>query len=377
VSTQGSLRKDSKAGTWYFVVDLPSIGGKRRQAFRRGFATKKAAQEALDKLKAQANNGLLVQPSRLTLAGFLTEHWLPTMTSRVRPTTYDSYRRIVGAHIVPRLGTESLQRLERSTVGRWIAELADSGLAPKTVRNAHAVLTKALSDAVEMELVSRNVASRVGGLPAVEHPAPRTLTAEQLGWFLSAVESDRLEVLWRFLAVTGCRRGEAIGLRWRDVDLETSTVTITNQRTLAAGKVIEGAPKTRAGNRTVTVDADTVRGLRVWRKRQAEDRLTMGAGWPDSDFVFTHGDGRPLWPQTVTARFREVTDELGLPRIGVHGLRHTSATLLIASGVNPRVVQQRLGHAHVSITLGLYTAVLPAHDREAAEVLATAVRDRS
>jgi integrase len=99
----------------------------------------------------------------------------------------------------------------------------------------------------------------------------------------------------------------------------------------------------------------------------------MGSGWPNNDLVFTHADGTGLWPQTITAHFRTIAGNLGLPTIGVHGLRHSAATFLIASGINPRVVQQRLGHAHVSVTLGLYTHVLPAHDRAAADTLAAAI----
>jgi hypothetical protein len=115
MSTKGSLRKDERRGTWFFVVDLPPADGRRRQAFRRGFATKKAA---LDQLRLNVSNGLHVDRSTLTVDDYMTEHWLPAIASRVRPTTFDSYRRIVGAHIVPRLGGMQLQRLDRVTVGR-------------------------------------------------------------------------------------------------------------------------------------------------------------------------------------------------------------------------------------------------------------------
>ncbi len=191
--------------------------------------------------------------------------------------------------------------------------------------------------------------------------------------FLSLVGGERLGPLWRFVAVTGCRRGEALGLRWRDVDLEAGTAAIVNQRAIAGGTVVEGPPKTKAGARTVALDADTVRALRSWRKVQAAEQLAMGAGWPDTGLVFTNTDGSGLWPQRVTAEFRQTANRLALPLIGVHGLRHTAATWLITSGVNPRVVQQRLGHADVSVTLGLYTHVLPGHDVAAAEALGKAV----
>jgi integrase len=123
----------------------------------------------------------------------------------------------------------------------------------------------------------------------------------------------------------------------------------------------------------IALDEETIAVLKAWRRQQAKERLLMRAGWLDTDLVFTHPDGTGLWPQMVTRKFKETAGRLGVPQIGLHGLRHSAATYLISSGVNPRVVQQRLGHAHVSITLGLYTAVLPAHDQDAALALASAV----
>jgi integrase len=148
---------------------------------------------------------------------------------------------------------------------------------------------------------------------------------------------------------------------------------VGNQRTLAGSQIFEGSPKTKAGARTVALDADTVAAIKAWRAQQSSERLVIGAGWPDSGLVFTNPDGGGLWPQRVTARFRTIADELDLPPIGVHGLRHSAATWMIGAGVSPKLVQQRLGHADVSITLGLYSHVMPGHDRDAAEALAKAV----
>jgi len=363
-------------GAYHFVIDLPSRGGKRRQLRRRGFATKKEAREARDKLRAEMAGGLYVDHSRLTVGEYLTDHWLPTVAATVRPTTLDTYRRLVRLHLLPTLGPVRLQHLDRSQVARWLATLSTSGLSAKSVRNVHGTLNKALADAVELDLVARNVAARAKGLPSVERNAPRAWTVEQLQAFLAAVGTDRHGALWRFIAVTGCRRGEALGLRWSEVDLEVGTAAIVNQRTIAGGTVVEGPPKTRAGARTVALDPETVAVLRSWRRVQTEERLLMGAGWAGTDLVFTNPDGGGLWPQRVTATFRRVAGDLGLPLIGVHGLRHTAATWLISTGTNPRVVQQRLGHADVSVTLGLYTHVLPGHDRDAAAALGDALSAR-
>jgi integrase len=167
-------------------------------------------------------------------------------------------------------------------------------------------------------------------------------------------ELDSLRALWRFYAVTGCRRGEGLGLRWRDLDLDRGIATIVNQRAIAGGSVVEGAPKTAAGARTVSLDDDTVDLLRAHRVEQRAEFMKLGIR-PDHDLVFTGPTGADVWPQRATARFRELCDELGLPRIGVHGLRHTVATWMISHGMDAKLVAQHLGHAHVSVTLGLYT----------------------
>ena len=146
-----------------------------------------------------------------------------------------------------------------------------------------------------------------------------------------------------------------------------------NQRIVAGETVIEGPPKTRSGARTVALDPETVTVLRSWRRVQAADRLLMGAGWSPTGLVFTNPDGGGLWPPRVTAEFRRVSGDLGLPLIGVHVLRHTAATWTIGAGVNLRVVQQRLGHTDVSVTLGLYTHVLPGQNRDAVAALGAAL----
>jgi integrase len=146
--------------------------------------------------------------------------------------------------------------------------------------------------------------------------------------------------MWRLLAVTGCRRGEVLGLRWEHVDLTAGTVTIAWQRAIAGGVVAEGATKTAAGNRTIALDGTTLAVLRSWRAQQAAERLQMGEGWAGDDWVFAWPDGTPLWPQTVCRWFREHCDTLALPPIGVHGLRHTAGTFLIGAGENPKLVQR-------------------------------------
>jgi integrase len=235
-------------------------------------------------------------------------------------------------------------------------------------------MSKALSDAVRWGLVGRNVASGALDLPQVAPVAARAWDAPQLAGFLSATATSDIGVLWRFVALTGCRRREALGLRWASVDLHPGTAPFVSQRVVACGGggVIEGPPRTRSGARTVRLDAETVRQLRTWRKAQLARLVRLGVR-PDHDLVFTGAGGRGLWPPRVTAEFGKAALGLGLPNIGVHGLRHLSATWLIGAGVSPKTVSQRLGHSTPAITLSLYAPVLPGHDQTAADAFAAAL----
>jgi integrase len=369
----GSVKQDKKRRTWFYVADVPSAGGGRKQARARGFRTKKEAEAALAKLMSEVRQGVYVPNVVTTLSSFLNETWLPSITSRVQPTTADGYRRIVKTHIVPALGGVKVQALSEPMVEAWVANLVASGLNPKTVRNIHAVLSKAMADAIRLRLVSRNAASKAM-LPKVFRPTPRAWREDDLRVFLGRVKDDRWAAMWRLLATTGMRRGEVLGLRWADVDLDEGSVNVVWQRTVAGGRVAEGQPKTNSGLRTVALDPGTVASLRAWRKVHHAERLAMGPGWVDPDgHMFTWPDGQPLWPQTITRWFKNHCTAAGLPTIGVHGLRHTAATWLISSGESPKVVSQRLGHSHVSITLQLYSHVLPGHDRAAADKFGSAI----
>ncbi len=141
MSSRGSVKKDV-AGRWYFIVDLDTIDGRRRQARRRGFPTKRRAQEALDELVSLAAAGLYLEPSKVTVGQYFIDHWLPSLAATVRPTTADTYRRLAGAHIIPMLGAVPLQKLDRRQVSRWLGELTAKQLAPKTIRNIHGVLRR-------------------------------------------------------------------------------------------------------------------------------------------------------------------------------------------------------------------------------------------
>jgi integrase len=218
-----------------------------------------------------------------------------------------------------------------------------------------------------------NPASRATAPKRTNGAELHTWTGSQVRAFLEATREDREHALWRILAITGMRRGEALGLKWSDVDLKQGRVSVQRSRVLAGGKVLEHPPKTDHGRRSIPLDPATVATLRVWRARQNAERLEWGAAWSDGGWVFTAGDGSPLHPGVITKRFGEAVAAADLPRIRLHDLRHTSATLALAAGEHPKLVQERLGHATISQTMDTYSHTTSALHEAAAERLAALV----
>jgi integrase len=195
---------------------------------------------------------------------------------------------------------------------------------------------------------------------------------EQVRAFLESLGDDRLSAMWRLFATTGCRRGEVLGLRWKDVDLTESTVSVRQNVVLVDHQIIIEEPKSAAGRRTIKVDPETVAALRSHRLRQKEERIALGPAWTDTGHVFTRQDGNIIHPERVTKWFEQKRKKVELPKLTLHGLRHSHATALLRGGVPIAVVSKRLGHASVGITLGTYAHALPGDD-EAAAVLGAAL----
>jgi integrase len=327
-------------------------------------------------------SGHYVLPVRLTVRDFLQKEWLPAIAATVRETTYRSYSAHVAYHIVPALGTQQLQKLNGAMLNAFYAKLAadgrvhgDGGLSPGTVRRVHATLHRALRDAVRWNRLSVNPAAAADPpkISAERRKLP-AWSAEQLFAFLESVKDDRLYGLWHFLAMTGCRRGEALGLQWGNVDLEGARVTIDKALLEIGGELRICEPKSARGRRAIALDPETVAVLRAHHKLQIEERLRWGAAWVDSGFVFVSEAGEPLAPWRITKAFESLRSSAGLPHIPLHGLRHTYASVALSSGINPRIVSGRLGHSTVAFTLDVYSHVLPQADEEAAVRIATLVR---
>ena len=334
--------------------------------------TRKADAEAFLAQTVQAMRaGSWVAPSTVTVAEH-AQRWLLLAQSRLKPSTWASYRSVVRAHLLPALGPVRLQLLTPVMLEDLYAGMLSRGLASRTVRYTSVIVKAILEDAVSKGLLAHNPAAAASTPAAAAQAGSHTTwTAGQLAGFLQATTGDELGVLWAFLALTGCRRGEALGLRWADVDVAARRVLIAHTIGAVSGRVSAGTTKSGRG-RSIAADPGLIARLDEHRRTQTRQRMTARA-WTDTGLVFTRRDGRPLHPDTVTRAFTRAAAREGLPVIRLHDLRHTWATLALQAGVNPKVVQERLGHASVTITLGVYSHVMPATHDAAAQLIADTI----
>jgi integrase len=373
---RGSIVKRG-VGYSYVLYLGRSEDGRKRQKWVGGFRTKREAESALTETLGRVQTGQWADPGRVTVAEYLAE-WLEAVTPGVRPSTAASYRQVVRCYLLPHLGRHRLAAVTPGQLNKLYATLAVGGnrngqpLSARSVRYAHTIIGKALADAVDWGLLARNPA-RSAKPPKQTKTSMAVWTPAEAKRFLIAVRDDPLYALWWVLIVTGLRRGEGVGLRWSDVDLERGVISVQHALISVDYGVISAEPKTARGRRSVALDPITVEVLRQHRQRQLADQDTAGPLWTATGYVFTREHGQPYHPQRLPILFKRLVLATGLPEIRLHDLRHTSATLALSSGIHPKIVQERLGHSSIGITLDTYSHVIGGLQHEAAVQVAALV----
>jgi len=388
---RGSLTQ-RHPGSWSLVLDLgyqtdPETGlRKRKQKWVTFRGTKKQAETKLTDLVRDANKGEFVEPTKLTLGEWLTLWLAETVKPARRLNTYIAYNSIVTGHLVPALGTISLQALRPGHLKQYYAERREQ-LSGATLQLHHAILSNALKSAVRQGLVTRNVASLVDGVPRAqngrEDAKQHCWTIDETRTFLAAAKQagPQLSALFALALDTGMRKGELCGLKWNDVDLDAGRVTVDRQLLVAGPEPVFGPTKTGAP-RGIDLTDETVRLLREHKRQQAELKMRNRQHYRDHGLVFAkewgelHGQqdalGLPLQGCHLGQReFARVIKAADVRRIKFHGLRHTCATLLLAAGEPVHVVAARLGHKDATITMKVYAHVLPSMQQQAARTIGT------
>jgi integrase len=376
---KGHIRERSP-GHWAIVLDNLDAQGKRRRKWHSFVGGKREAQIECARLIAKMQEGGDVDPSRETLAQYL-DRWLEHTQAQVSPRTHERYAELCRKNIGPLIGGETLAKLQPARISRAYAQALASGrrdgrggLSPRTVLHIHRVLRGALQQAMRWRLIARNPADAVKP-PKVERREMKALDVDGTLDLIEAARGTNLFALILLCVLCGLRRGEAAALRWRSVDLDRAQLSVVaSVEQTDKGSVRE--KETKSGKqRSVALSPFIVEELRRHRVRQAEGLLQLGVKLTADHHVVAREDGLPLQPRSLTQAFRKFLRVRGVSPIRLHDLRHSHATHMMASGVHPKIAQERLGHSSVSVTIDLYSHVLPGMQAEAVKRVDATLRD--
>jgi len=354
-------------GRWVSYLRLPD----GRKKFFTG-RTAEVVKARLAEAQRQAYAGQLVIGRDQTVAQYL-ERWLAeAVRHSVRPNTYVNYELCV-RRLLPHLGRVRLRALAPEHIQHALGKLLDRGLSARTVRQVHMVLRSSLKQAILWRVMASNPSDAVKA-PRTERKEMRTLNEDEVKRFLAVTVGTRHHSLWIFLVTTGVRLGEALALRWSDIDFVEGRATI--RRSLQRQRGVARAfvePKSSRGRRTVPFPPETLAVLEAHRNDLDRERHWVGDQWQDNDLVFPSPVGRPRDMAYLSFTFHRGLKRAGLPRLRVHDLRHTAATHLLNKGVHPKVVQDLLGHSTIAITLDTYSHVMPGLAKEASSLMSSLV----
>ena len=376
---KGHIRERSP-GHWAIVVEMrdPETG-RRKRKWHSFSGTKRQAQDECARLISELKGGKYVEPSKTTVTQFL-ERWLDDVRTRVTPKTHERYTQICHKNINPLLGGILLAKLKPEQISEAYSKAltsgrrrGDGGLSPRTVRQIHAILKSALTQAVKWDILARNPAAAVMG-PKVGRVVMQTYDLEQTAELIEAARGNRVFIPILLAVLAGLRRGEIAALRWRHIDLVGAQLAVVQSAEQTKAGVRYKEPKSGRG-RTIALSATLVTELKAYRLRQVQELLRLGKQLTDDDFVVTREDGLALRPHSLGQEWvRFLARRQDLPRIRFHDLRHAHATHLLLSGVHPKVASERLGHSKVGITLDLYSHVLPNMQADAAAIVDGALK---
>jgi integrase len=360
----GSVYRRASDGRWLGVVVLGYDTEGRPIRKATSARTRTEVVQKLKVLQRQVDDSFPPPDTTMTVAQLLTRWRDEVLRHQVAPSTADNYESVAMNHIAPALGRKKVAKLTAAEVDHLLSTKLDEGLSASTVRRIRAVISQALDQGVRWGIVSRNVATLTRG-PRIVRREGRTLSPEDARRLLDALHGHRSEALYTLMLSTGLRRGEALGLKWDDLDLESGVLLVRRQLTREGGQLRTSDTKTPRSRRAVDLPAPLVSILRRHRADQAADRLKLGLTRQETGYVFTTSIGTPFDPRNMYREFQSICISAGLGKWHPHELRHSAASLMVAQGVKLQVVSEVLGHSSIRMTADVYGHVL-APDRRAA-----------
>lgn len=368
----GTIRQ-RKDGRWEARFTYGRDPGTGKQMQRSVYGdTQQEVRKKLAQITTSIDSGTYKAPCKMTVSQWL-DIWTAEYLGGVKPRTVESYKEQVKNHIKPAIGAIKLEALNAHTIQGFYNRLGDErdgkpGLSPKTVKNIHGVLHKALQQAVALDYIRFNPADACT-LPRVEKKEIKPLDTEEIAQFVKAIQGHRFEAVYLVTLFTGMRRAEVLGLTWDCINFKRGTILINKQLQKVPGKEREFCLISTKSNkgRTITPAASVMAVLKKHRAKQAEMRLRVGELWQDSNFVFTDETGHHLSPHTVYHNYKRIVDSIGIPAARFHDLRHSYAVAALQSGDDIKTVQQNLGHHTAAFTLDVYGHVTEQMKQASAE----------
>jgi integrase len=368
-------------GAWELKYDtgIDAKTGRRVTKFKTIRGAKRDAQRELRSILTAIDGGTYADPGKMTLGDWLAQ-WLDEAQHVVARKTLQRYKEIVDLHLVPALGAIPLAKLQPAQIQAYYSQALTTGrrdgtggLSAQTVVHHDRVLNVALKRARSLRLIASNPVEDASR-PKVEHREIEVLEPAESAALLARARSTRLFPIVFLALGTGLRRGEVLGLRWSDVDLERRALTVAQSLEQTKAGLRFKTPKTKRSRRTIALSPSLVEVLLAHRARQAADRLALGMGRDPAGLVFTRIDGDPIQPDSVTKMFARIVLRAKIRPISFHGLRHTHSTDLLRAGVHPKITSERLGHASIAITMDTYSHAIPGLQEDAAQRIDAALR---
>ena len=370
---RGHIKKRKNSYSIVLSLGRDPVTKQRKQQWITVHGTKRDAERKLAELLHQLDTGTFIKPGKTTLGEFLLR-WLEEYAKpNLVPKTVEGYESIIRQHLIPKLGNIALTQLKPEHLQRYYSELLSGGrcdgkggLSTRSVRYHHVTLHCALRNAMKWGLISRNPADAVD-LPHSQRPEMHIMDENDIQKLLRAAKDTPYYALFYLALFTGMRRSELLALRWQDIDLLLCQAYITRSiHQLNDGRLVFQNPKTAKGRRMVSLPPSAVSVLREHKDKQKTTNLILGKPSDDSDLVFCQLDGKPLIPDTVSHAWVKLAKRIGCEHVRLHDARHSHASLLLKQGVHPKIVQERLGHASIQITLDTYSHVAPGLQEAAA-----------
>lgn len=356
-----------KGNRYYVVVDI-GTGSNRKQKWLSGFKSKKGAENELPKVLNDLNQGTYVEPSKKLYSDFI-ESWHKNKKNKVSKNTFDTYKWMIKKHIKPKLGDFQLSKLNSLSIDNFYTELEDEGKSSATIRKIHTIVRSSLEYAVEYQFISKNPAAVVKP-PTVEHKDINVWDEKEMMYFLSNTKEDPYYIVYYLALWTGMRKGEILGLQWKDIDYENKKIRVMRSYTRTGFS----KGKTNKARRVIDIDDDAVDQLKKRELKVKEDRFKMGKDYDNQDMVICRPTGEPIDVKNVNKRLDKLIENLEMKRIRFHDLRHTHATLMLSIGTPVKIVSERLGHAKVELTLNTYAHLLPSMQVEAVKTFSESMQ---